>query len=70
MHQKRSRVSWQPWLTKTLSSIQEKVNTTKRDIDIPTFQSHVAAFDAFQLHGSSSLDSSHEVIMILVTVSL
>jgi len=52
------------WLTKTLTSIQEKVNTTKPDI--PAFQSHVAAFDAFQLHGSSSLDSSHEVIMILV----
>lgn len=31
--------SWQPWLSKTLNTIQEKVNTTKRDI--PTFQAHV-----------------------------
>lgn len=33
-----NRNSWQPWLTKTISSIQEKVAATKRDT--PTFQSY------------------------------
>uniref|UniRef100_A0A336LY84 CSON008111 protein n=1 Tax=Culicoides sonorensis TaxID=179676 RepID=A0A336LY84_CULSO len=46
IHQKTTGISggsgpasWQPWLSKTLNTIQEKVNTTKRDI--PTFQAHV-----------------------------
>lgn len=32
-----NRGSWQPWLSKTINSIQEKV-TTRRDV--PTFQSY------------------------------
>uniref|UniRef100_A0A0K8TSK8 Putative rab gtpase-activating protein 1-like isoform x3 n=1 Tax=Tabanus bromius TaxID=304241 RepID=A0A0K8TSK8_TABBR len=32
-----NRGSWQPWLSKTINSIQEKVTTRK---DIPTFQSY------------------------------
>lgn len=35
-----NRSSWQPWLTKTINTIQEKVASTKRDT--PTFQSYMA----------------------------
>lgn len=35
-----NRSSWQPWLTKTINSIQEKVASSKRDA--PTFQSFMA----------------------------
>lgn len=34
-----NRSSWQPWLTKTFNSIQEKVASSKRDT--PTFQSYM-----------------------------
>uniref|UniRef100_A0A182QBR8 Rab-GAP TBC domain-containing protein n=1 Tax=Anopheles farauti TaxID=69004 RepID=A0A182QBR8_9DIPT len=39
-----TRSSWQPWLSKTLNSIQEKV-ATKRDINpsAPTFQSYASS---------------------------
>lgn len=33
-----NRGSWQPWLSKTLNSIQEKVQTKR---DIPSFQSYI-----------------------------
>lgn len=36
----QNKSNWQPWLSKTFTSIQEKVNTTRRDI--PTFQTHVS----------------------------
>lgn len=32
------RTSWQPWLSKTFNSLQEKVSSAKRDT--PTFQSY------------------------------
>ncbi len=32
-----NRGSWQPWLSKTINSIQEKVSTRR---DVPTFQSY------------------------------
>ncbi|XP_055297709.1 rab GTPase-activating protein 1-like isoform X3 [Sitodiplosis mosellana] len=35
-----NRNSWQPWLAKTISSIQEKVASSKRDT--PTFQSYTS----------------------------
>lgn len=35
-----NRSSWQPWLTKTINSIQEKVVSTKRDL--PSFQSYTS----------------------------
>lgn len=35
-----NRNSWQPWLTKTINSIQEKVVSAKRDT--PTFQSYTS----------------------------
>lgn len=56
MQHKSSGVNWQPWLSKTLSSIQEKVNTTKRDI--PTFQAHVS-LDGYS--SGSSTNNSAEV---------
>ncbi|XP_058123223.1 rab GTPase-activating protein 1 [Anopheles ziemanni] len=39
-----TRSSWQPWLSKTLNSIQEKV-ATKRDVNppVPTFHSYTAS---------------------------
>lgn len=36
-----NRNSWQPWLTKTINSIQEKVVSSKRDT--PTFQSYTSS---------------------------
>lgn len=53
-HKSSSGVNWQPWLSKTLNSIQEKVNTTKRDI--PTFQAHVS-LDGYS-SGSSTNNSA------------
>ncbi|XP_054731895.1 rab GTPase-activating protein 1-like isoform X1 [Anastrepha obliqua] len=39
MHSNRN--SWQPWLSKTLNSLQEKVTTrSSRDAALPTFQSY------------------------------
>lgn len=39
MHANRN--SWQPWLSKTLNSLQEKVTTRgSRDATLPTFQSY------------------------------
>lgn len=38
-----NRNSWQPWLTKTISSIQEKVASSKRE---PTFQSYTSQSNA------------------------
>lgn len=35
-----NRNSWQPWLTKTINSIQEKVVSAKRDT--PSFQSYTS----------------------------
>lgn len=35
-----NRNSWQPWLTKTINSIQEKVASSKRDT--PSFLSHIS----------------------------
>lgn len=35
-----NRSSWQPWISKTLNSIQEKVATRR---DMPTFQSYIPA---------------------------
>lgn len=35
-----NRNSWQPWLAKTISSIQEKVASSKRET--PTFQSYTS----------------------------
>lgn len=34
-----NRNSWQPWLTKTINTIQEKVASSKRE---PTFQSYTS----------------------------
>lgn len=35
-----NRSSWQPWISKTLNSIQEKVATRR---DVPSFQSYIPA---------------------------
>lgn len=35
-----NRNNWQPWLTKTINTIQEKVASSKRDT--PTFQSYTS----------------------------
>lgn len=35
-----NRNSWQPWLAKTINTIQEKVASSKRDT--PTFQSYTS----------------------------
>lgn len=35
-----NRNSWQPWLTKTINTIQEKVASSKRDS--PSFQSYTS----------------------------
>ncbi|XP_040156814.1 rab GTPase-activating protein 1 isoform X2 [Anopheles arabiensis] len=50
-----TRSSWQPWLSKTLNSIQEKV-ATKRDVNAPapTFQSY-ATSDANMKGNSNTL---------------
>lgn len=34
------RTSWQPWLSKTFTSLQEKVSSTRRDV--PTFQAYTS----------------------------
>lgn len=36
-----NRNSWQPWLAKTINTIQEKVASSKRD-NTPTFQSYTS----------------------------
>lgn len=45
-----NRSSWQPWLSKTINSIQEKV-TTKRDL--PSFQSYTS-IDGSSQHSNVS----------------
>ncbi|XP_049541657.1 rab GTPase-activating protein 1-like [Anopheles darlingi] len=52
-----TRSSWQPWLSKTLTSIQEKV-ATKRDQPGPTFQSY-AASDAMTKNYPASQTNSN-----------
>ncbi|XP_050090218.1 rab GTPase-activating protein 1-like isoform X2 [Anopheles aquasalis] len=54
-----TRSSWQPWLSKTLNSIQEKV-ATKRDVQQPgpTFQSY-AASDAMMKNYPASQTNSN-----------
>uniref|UniRef100_A0A182XYL0 Rab-GAP TBC domain-containing protein n=1 Tax=Anopheles stephensi TaxID=30069 RepID=A0A182XYL0_ANOST len=51
-----TRSSWQPWLSKTLNSIQEKV-VTKRDVNppAPTFQSYASTADGNIKHHSNTL---------------
>ncbi|XP_050073438.1 rab GTPase-activating protein 1 [Anopheles maculipalpis] len=51
-----TRSSWQPWLSKTLNSIQEKV-VTKRDVNppAPTFQSYASMADGSTKNHSNTL---------------
>ncbi|XP_035792291.1 rab GTPase-activating protein 1-like [Anopheles albimanus] len=54
-----TRSSWQPWLSKTLNSIQEKV-ATKRDVPQPgpTFQSYAASDTMMKNYPASQTNSN------------
>lgn len=47
-----NRSSWQPWFSKTLNSIQEKV-VTRRDAPMPTFQSYTESSVKLREHSQT-----------------
>ncbi|XP_055372959.1 rab GTPase-activating protein 1-like isoform X2 [Condylostylus longicornis] len=51
-----NRNSWQPWLSKTINTIQEKVTTTRRDT--PTFQSYTNSSHNQNLDNAGSQDKN------------
>lgn len=57
-----NRSSWQPWLSKTLNSIQEKVATRR---DVPSFQSYIPSQEGGGSIASGTTQQVNEIVFPL-----